>query len=233
MCSEAVRSVTGRMGRRIWRPVVVSAIGVAKGGPRRRVSEVLLDLAGDGSGWLRLGDVVTALGDRGYGLLIFILALTNVIPIYIPGLSAVFGVPLALIALQMMLGLPRPWLPRALLRRPLRRQEFARITQRILPWLSRLERLLKPRLPILTSLWAERAIGLFALVLAIMLALPIPFTGIPLGAALALMGIGLLERDGLVLMAGAAAGVLAIAYSGLATFAVWEGVLAFWNWLIG
>jgi hypothetical protein len=213
--------------------VTASAIAIAKGGRRRRVSEVLLDLAGDGSGWLRLGDIVTALGDRGYGILIFILALPNVLPLYIPGLSALFGIPLALIALQMMLGLPRPWLPQSLLRRPLRRQEFARITHRILPWLLRLERLLKPRLPALTSLWAERAIGLFAFVLAIMLALPIPFTGIPLGAALALMGIGLLERDGLVLMAGAAAGALAVAYSGLATFAAWEAVVAFVGWLVG
>jgi hypothetical protein len=213
--------------------VVVSAIGIAKGGKRRRVSEVLADLAGDGSGWLRLGDVVAALGDRGYGLMIVILAVPNVLPIYIPGLSAIFGIPLALIALQMMLGLPRPWLPQALLRRPLRRREFAGMTQRLMPWLLRLERLLKPRLPLLTSLWAERAIGLFALVLAVMLALPIPFTGIPLGAALALMGIGLLERDGLVLLAGAAAGALAVAYSGLATFAAWEAVVAFVSWLIG
>ena len=192
------------------------------------MSEVLLDLAGDGSGWLRLGDIVTALGDRGYGILIFILALPNVLPLYIPGLSALFGIPLALIALQMMLGLPRPWLPQALLRRPVRRQEFAKITNRILPWLLRLERLLKPRLPALTSVWAERAIGLLALVLALMLALPIPFTGIPLGAALALMGIGLL-----VLMAGVAGGALAVAYSGLATFAAWEAVVAFVGWLLG
>jgi hypothetical protein len=213
--------------------VVASAVGIGKNGKRQRVSEVLVELAGDGTGFLRLGQVVAALGDRGYGLLIFILSLPNVLPIYIPGLSAVFGVPLALIALQMMLGLPRPWLPQALLRRPLRRQEFAGMTRRILPWLARLERALKPRLPILTSPWAERAIGLFALMLAIMLALPIPFTGIPLGAALALMGIGLLERDGFVLMAGLAAGVLAVAYSGLATLAAWEAVVAFLNWLIG
>lgn len=213
--------------------MVVSAIGAAKRGKRQRVSEVLVGLAGDGSGQLRLGDVVTALGDRGYGLIIFVLAIPNVLPIYIPGLSAVFGVPLALIALQMMLGYPRPWLPRSLLERPLRRQEFANMTRRVLPWLLRLERALKPRLALLTSPWAERAIGLFALILALMLALPIPLTSIPLGCALALMGIGLIERDGLVLMAGVAAGILAIAYSGLATFAVWESVLALWNWLTG
>lgn len=213
--------------------MAASVIGAANGGRRQRVSEVLIGLVGDGTGQLRLSEVVAALGDRGYGLLIFILALPNVLPLYIPGLSAVFGVPLGLIALQMMVGLPRPWLPQALLRRQIRRQEFATVTQRILPWLMRLERILKPRLPALTSPWAERAIGLFALMLAVMLALPIPLTGIPLGAALALMGIGLLERDGFVLMAGVAAGILAVAYSGLATFAAWEAVVAFVNWLIG
>ncbi len=217
--------------RRNRRLVVVSAIGAAKDGKRQRVSEVLTELAGDGSGQLHLGDVVAALGDRGYGLVIFILALPNVLPIYIPGLSAIFGVPLALIALQMMLGMPRPWLPQALLQRPLRRGEFANMTRRILPWLLRLERALKPRLPLLTSSWAERAIGLFALILATMLALPIPLTSIPLGGALALVGIGLIERDGLVLIGGVATGLVAIAYSGLATFAIWESALALWNWL--
>ncbi len=210
--------------------VVVSAAG---GGRRQRVSDILIGLAGDGSGQLRLGDVVAALGDRGYGLLIFILALPNVLPIYIPGLSAVFGIPLALIAVQMVIGLSRPWLPQSLLQRPLRRQEFAAMARRILPWILKLERVLKPRLTLLTSPWAERLIGVFALMLAAMLALPIPLTGIPLGAALALMGIGLIERDGLVLMAGVAAGLLATTYSGLATVAVWESVLALWNWLFG
>ncbi|HXV24806.1 MAG TPA: exopolysaccharide biosynthesis protein [Alphaproteobacteria bacterium] len=213
--------------------MVVSAIGAAKDGKRQRVSEVLTGLAGDGSGQLHLSDVVAALGDRGYGLLIFILALPNILPIYVPGLSAVFGVPLALIALQMMLGLPRPWLPQAALRRPLRRQEFANMTRRILPWLLRLERALKPRLPLLTSSWAERAIGLFALALSIMLALPIPLTSIPLGGALALVGIGLIERDGLVLIGGLAAGLVAIAYSGLATLAIWESAIALWTWVFG
>ncbi len=219
--------------RRDTRLVVVSAAAAAADRRRQRISDILIGLAGDGSGQLRLGDVVAALGDRGYGLLIFILALPNVLPIYIPGLSAVFGVPLGLIAIQMTIGLPRPWLPRTLLERPLRRQEFARMTQRILPWVLKLERLSQPRLTALTSPWAERLIGLFALVLAVTLALPIPLTGIPLGTGLALMGIGLLERDGLVLMAGVAAGVLALTYSSLATVAVWESILALWNWLFG
>ena len=213
--------------------MVVATAVAAKHDRRQRISDVLIELAGDGLGQLRLGDIVAALGDRGYGLLIFILALPNVLPIYIPGLSAVFGIPLALIAVQMAIGLPRPWLPPSLLERSLRRQDFANMTRRLLPRVLKLERLLKPRLALLTSPWAERLIGVFALLLATTLALPIPLTGIPLGVGLTLMGVGLIERDGLVLMVGVAAGLLAVTYSGLATVAVWESFLALWNWLLG
>ena len=182
---------------------------------------------------MRLGEVVSALGDRGYGLLILVLAAPSLLPIYIPGLSAVVGIPLALIALQMALGLPRPWLPRKLLRRPFRRREFASLTNRVLPWIIRLERVLKPRLPMLTHPLAERLLGVIALVLAITLALPIPFTGIPLGIALALIGAGLMERDGVVMLAGLAIAAAALAYSGLATVAVWQTATALWDWLLG
>ena len=95
--------------------MIVSTLGAVRNEKRQRISEILVGLAGDGSGHLTLGEVVAALGDRGYGLLIFVLTLPNLLPIYIPGLSAVFGIPLALIALQMMMGQPRPWLPAALL----------------------------------------------------------------------------------------------------------------------
>ena len=213
--------------------MVVFALGAVRHEKRQRISEILVGLVGDCSGHLSLGEVVTALGDRGYGLLIFVLALPNMIPVYIPGLSAVFGIPLAMIALQMMLGMPRPWLPAALLQRRFRRQEFANLTRRLLPWLLRLERALKPRWLMLTSPTVERAIGLIALILALLLALPIPLTGIPISAGLLLMGVGLIERDGLVLLGGVAAGILAFAYSGLATLAVWESALALWAWIFG
>lgn len=211
-----------------------SAIGTRGGaGPRQRISDVLSSIAGDGGGTVRLGEVVAALGDRGYGLLILVLAAPNLLPIYIPGLSAVFGIPLALIAVQMALGLPRPWLPKKLLRRPFRRREFASLTQRILPWVIRLERVLKPRLPALTHPIAERLLGVLALVLAITLALPIPLTGIPLGIALALIGAGLIERDGLVMLTGLAIAAVAMAYSGLLTFAAIDGVIALLRSLFG
>jgi hypothetical protein len=198
-----------------------------------RISETLNALAGDGHGETTLGEIVGALGDRGYGILMFVLAVPNLLPIYVPGLSAVLGIPLALVALQMTLGLPRPWLPATLLRRSISRREVARVVTRLMPWLRRLERVLKPRLPVLFGPVPERLVGLNCLLLAIALALPIPLTGLPLGVAIGLVSAGLVERDGLVTMAGIAASALAVLYSGLLTVATFEALLALFNRLIG
>jgi len=47
-----------------------------------------------------LGSLRDALGDRGFGVLLFIFALPNLIPVNIPLLSAVLGAPLVLLAAQ-------------------------------------------------------------------------------------------------------------------------------------
>src|SRR5262245_16555219 len=64
-----------------------------------------------------LVDVTRLLGDRGYGLLMFMLAL----PGAVPGVSSIAAIPLALVAVQLAIGLPRPWLPRFLAARSLSR----------------------------------------------------------------------------------------------------------------
>lgn len=93
----------------------------------------------------------------------------------IPGVSALLGLPLVLLSVQLSMGSRRPWLPRAGSARSLERRAFSRIVESIQPRLRRLERLLKPRLLFLTSTWAERGIGLGCLVAAALVFLHIPF----------------------------------------------------------
>lgn len=97
--------------------------------------------------------LVAALGDRGFAIILLVLAVPNSLPIPSPpGFSTVFGVPLAFFSIQMMLGRPRPWLPERMLRRSIARADFRRIVTRILPWLERLERYCRPRGRLLTGL---------------------------------------------------------------------------------
>jgi hypothetical protein len=77
------------------------------------------------------------------------------------------------------------------------------------------ERLLKPRLLALTTPYAERFIGGFCIVLAIGAAAPIPFGHNLPALSLALIGLGLVESDGLAILAGTALGLLGFIVAGL------------------
>ena len=187
----------------------------------RRVSDILEFLASSWPGErLSLGDIVGALGDRGYGLLLFVLAL----PGAIPGIAAFAAVPLALVALQMAIGLPRPWLPRVLAERSMSRRDFAAMASRALPYLSRIERLLKPRLALVTGPIGERLIGVTCVALALLLMIPILFN-VPLAVPVAVMALAVIERDGLFAAIGLAAGVAVIAFVGVLGWASVEGAL--------
>lgn len=176
-------------------------------GQTQRVSEILGLLA---NSWpherVSLGDVARLLGDRGYGLLMFVLAL----PGAVPGIASIAAIPLALVALQLAIGLPRPWLPRLLAERSLSRAEFGRMIDRVLPHLARVERLLQPRFSWLIGPIGERVVGIVCLALALMLTVPILFN-VPLVVPIALMALAVLERDGLVAAIGLAAGIAVIA----------------------
>jgi hypothetical protein len=178
---------------------------------RRRVSEILRSLIGDQSNdRLSLGDIVAALEERGYGILLLVFTLPSLVPIYLPGLAAIFGPPLGFIALQLMLGRPAPWLPRVLMQRSFPRSGFARLVNWSLPYVERAERFLRPRRLEFTSPLGERLIGTACLVLTLILMLPIPLTNIPLAVPLALLSLGLLERDGWFVLAGFILGFAAV-----------------------
>jgi hypothetical protein len=179
---------------------------IAPDGRPQRVSDLLVELA---STWpherVSLGDVTQLLGERGYGVLMLVLAL----PGAVPGVASIAAIPLALVALQLAIGLPRPWLPRFLAARSLSRTEFARMVERVAPHLSRIERLLRPRLVVLTGPVGERVIGVACLVLALLLTVPILFNW-PLVVPIALMALGVLERDGVFAVIGFAVGCIVL-----------------------
>ncbi|WP_142846866.1 exopolysaccharide biosynthesis protein [Telmatospirillum sp. J64-1] len=166
--------------------------------PRREpASTILAELARD---WpeekITLGDLTDALGDRAYALLLLALALPNMVPIPVPGISSIFGPPLMIVAAQLAWGRPYPWLPGWLSRRSIRRDDFRRIMARILPRLVQGERYLRPRLCSLTSPVAERLLGLLCVVLGVSISLPIPFGNFLPALAVVVLALGLVERDG-------------------------------------
>lgn len=183
-------------------------------------------------GWtaerLSLGDIVAAVPQRAFGVLLIVFAVPNLVPISIPGMSTVLAVPMLLLAAQLAWGRGAPWLPRWLARRSFARADFVAVLDRALPILERIERFLKPRWSVLIGPVAARALGGVILVLAATLSLPIPLGNWLPALAIVLMSLALTERDGAVAAVG-----LAVALAALAVVAaVLLGGAAATAWLV-
>ncbi|MCY1665586.1 exopolysaccharide biosynthesis protein [Rhizobium sp. SL86] len=172
-------------------------------------SAILHDLAHDDARErIQVADLLAAMKDRAFGALIFIFAMPNVLPTP-PGTSAILGIPLLFLAAQMALG-QTPWLPKLIAGRSMLRSDFAVMVAKASPWIARAERMLKPRLTTLSTPAAERLIGCFCLVLALVLAMPIPLGNMLPALALCIIAFGILERDGVWISIGVAIGIVSL-----------------------
>ncbi|GAB3344651.1 exopolysaccharide biosynthesis protein [Marilutibacter aestuarii] len=188
--------------------------------PPRPVEEAgtraLLDAfsVGDPDDTLRLGDVFNGLGKRSFGMLLFIATLPAFIPI--PGIGGAISGPLTiLLGAQLLIGLRKPWLPGFIARHGPTRRLMVRFRNLLSPWLSRLERVVKPRAAgVLDHRAASAFTGLLLMLLGLLLSLPIPFTNYLFGALMLLFAFALLERDGRLMLVAWAAGVVAIGVFG-------------------
>lgn len=170
---------------------------------------------------IAVADLLDALGDRALAALLFVFAIPNVLPMP-PGTSGLLGAPLLFLAAQMAFNM-RAWLPAVIARRSMARHDYAALVRRIAPWLVRAERLMKPRLTPLASGAMESVVGALCLLMALVVLLPIPFGNMLPALAICLLAMGILERDGLWVVAGlAAVAVASVVVSGV----VWAIVKA-------
>lgn len=185
--------------------------------PRDAGARILLKFlaTGDPRDVVRFSDVFADLGKRSFGMLLFVATLPAFIPI--PGVGGAVSGPLAiLIGLQLLAGLRAPWLPGFIARRGPHRHAMVRFERMLSPWLSRLERLVKPRLPaLLDHRLAGMFSGLLLVLLGMLLALPIPLTNYLFGALLLLFALALLERDGALMGVAWLAGAIAVVVFGV------------------
>lgn len=176
---------------------------------RKRFSQILDGIiADDRRERVSVQDLMQAMDARAVAALILLFALPNVVPTP-PGTSSILGLPLLYLTAQMMLG-KLPWLPAIIADRSMTRADFGTFIGRVTPLLARVERLLKPRALFLTSPRGEKIIGGVCLLLAVVLALPIPLGNMLPAFAITLMALGVLERDGLWVLLGAVVAVLSL-----------------------
>ena len=175
----------------------------------RRTARTLLALAaGPPSDRVCVAELLIAFGPRAPAALMLLFALPNVLPMP-PGMSAILGTPLLFVTVQLALGRPA-WVPRAIGQRSLSRAAIAPALRRVAFGLTAHHTLLRPRLQHLVEPAAVRAIGMIGSLLALILFLPIPFGNMLPALAISLFAVGILRRDGLLVLAGIACAFLAV-----------------------
>lgn len=179
---------------------------------------------------ITLGDLVKALRNRVFGLGILLFALPNIFPMP-PGVPAAMGAVLMLLGAQLAIGNATIWMPKRLARRTVQRDTLRKVAEKSVPWIQRFEKLSRPRLDMFTNPSGARFVGGVVFVLGLVLLLPFPLLGnIPPGAAACVLGLGLVERDGLIVALGYVASAIALGITGFFTWLAWEGIMAFFAW---
>jgi len=158
--------------------------------------------------------ILGTLGTSSFGTSLMAFSIPEVLPIPIPGVSAIVVIPTAIISSQMAMGKKENVLPKWLLKRSVPRKPLAGAIRAILPILERLEKAVRPRWKWMTSRAAKRFLGAFILFLSGLMALPIPGTNMPLAISVFIIALGLVERDGAMITAGILLGLASMALLG-------------------
>ncbi|MDR7485569.1 MAG: exopolysaccharide biosynthesis protein [Armatimonadota bacterium] len=164
---------------------------------------------------VRFGELVDRTAERGYGLWMILLGLPMLIPVLPPGSSTVVGPIYAVFAVQMLLGQPRPWVPVRFRQMVLGAGAVRALRERGVPWIRRLERLSRPRWAVVPEKVVLRAAGVMVFLMGVILLSPLPFLNTLPAIAVMLIGMGLLNRDALFMLAGLGVGVVSLALAGL------------------
>lgn len=174
-------------------------IGMAEPGGRP-LSEVLGDLPHGRT--VTVAETLEAVGPRAHGCALLVLALPDAVPLPIPSLSAVLGVPLLLLTLHLAAFGGGRGLPLRVGGVALPARLVGMLRDRVAPVLRRAERLSHPRLEPLAG--HERLLAVVCLYLAAILFLPVPFFNTPPALCLVLLALGMVQKDGVLVVAGLA-----------------------------
>jgi hypothetical protein len=189
---------------------------------------------------MTLQDLMDGLGERSFGFVLLLFGVLSAIAI-VPGIATIIAIPLLFFGLQMFVGYRTPWLPKGISQRSFAKADLLAAVKRAVPAMRWVERICKPRLLFLTGRLAEPPLGLLVFILAVVIALPGPGTNFAPGVAIAFMAIAIIERDGLMVLVGMVASVIAlyIGYLGLHLVVtevfpwVWKHTVEIWRTVMG
>ena len=150
-----------------------------------------------------LGELMTHIGDSGFGMLLLLLAFPAALPIPAPGYATPFGLMMIYLGWQIVKGRTEPYLPEKMSKRVIKFSLLQFTIKNGRFPLRAVEFFIRPRLSRLShSRPIHTGIGLIIMLLAGMMCIPLPLTNTAPSFVIFMLAAGLLEEDGLFLLGG-------------------------------
>jgi hypothetical protein len=190
-----------------------------------RLSLTLRDVSAALSGeTLSLRQLLELVGEEGMLLVCAVLSLPFLIPVSIPGVSTVFGLGIVTFSVGIVTNRV-PWLPQRILDRQLPADALRQTFQKAERVVKRLEAIVQPRLLVVSATPVARALHGAGLVLGgLLLMVPfgfVPFSNTLPAVTILLLALGMLERDGWLIVGGHLMNVVTIVYFGTLAAGGW------------
>ncbi|EDQ04357.1 hypothetical protein DSM14862_01995 [Sulfitobacter indolifex] len=167
-----------------------------------------LEDASQGTDTVKVGHLIDALDQRGYGAALAVLPLMELTPLGgIPGFPTMLALLVAILVLRMFMGYEHFWAPDWLRNRSLKSKKVLKSVEWLKPISEWIDEKLHTRLAPLTGSTGRKAasILILCLCLAVLPLEVVPFaTSVPM-VTISIFGLALLYHDGLLMLLGFAA----------------------------
>jgi hypothetical protein len=199
-----------------------------------RISDALRRVLREANGQaMTVREMVKILHGRGLQFVVILLCLPFLAPVTIPGISMPFGLAIALSGLRIAFG-HRPWLPEFILNHRISFPVLEKMVHFGCAIYEKVEKVIRSRLYVLLDgpgmgMLIGLAIALSGVFLSLPIPPPFPLTNTIPGFAIICLSLGLMERDGVLILCGYALTVIAAIYVGLIGFLGKAGVDQLWQ----
>ncbi len=144
-------------------------------------------------------------------IVMVLLTLPIAIPMpYPPGFTTVVGIPIILFAIQMIFKYKTIRLPRIISNYKIKNSVLNKMCYKLIPIVKKVEKYINPRMNFPQSIYCEPIIGIMCLIAGIYISLPIPLTNAMPALGIALMSLGLINKDGITIIIGVLITILGI-----------------------
>lgn len=158
--------------------------------------------------YITVGQITDDFEERDFGFFLLLFSLPAAVPLPGLGINAIIALPLLLITFQQLIGRESVWLPEFIRRKKISRKSLEATINKTLPYIGFVEKFIHPSMAKITEGIFRQVIGFAGFLMSISILVPLPLTNTVPAFGIAVMSVGVLTRDGRMVILGACIGII-------------------------